>query len=448
MAAVLQDLSIVSVLLIIGFILRKKVPLFQKYFIPAAMIGGFLGLLAGPQILGNVTSVTLPIGQGISQMPGILINIVMTLTFLGAPKRDKKKKERKYTIAAIGSGITYHAQLFAGLVVAYIMMQFFDLPIGFGLTGVFGFFSGHGTAAATGANFVELGWQNAIGVATTIATAGMLSGIILGMLFNNIAIRKKQTSNSFSGVAISSVEKKGYVPVADRKPIGFGVTFPDSLDPLAMQVALCLLAYGGGILIRNGLILIHSELAKVPLFATCMLSGIIMNAIMHKLGLHDYLDKPTLSRISGLVLDVLVCSAIATTPIQVFTDYWLPIVALTVVLVLVNIVTNLYIGYKTYEENWFERSIGAYGTFSGVLATGLLLVRTVDPEFKTDAPQTASFAAASAYPYMLTYIALGPTLSYKLSPLLMIGWAFAITIVLFAIMRMKFWKKERRIPEH
>ena len=45
----LQSLGLLGVFLLIGVFLRAKLKIFQKTFIPASVIGGFLLLLLGPQ---------------------------------------------------------------------------------------------------------------------------------------------------------------------------------------------------------------------------------------------------------------------------------------------------------------------------------------------------------------------------------------------------------------
>ena len=49
---VAHDFAVVSILLAIGYFLRMKVKLFQRLFLPASIIGGLIGLIIGPQILG------------------------------------------------------------------------------------------------------------------------------------------------------------------------------------------------------------------------------------------------------------------------------------------------------------------------------------------------------------------------------------------------------------
>lgn len=443
MAQVLQDCAIVSVLLLIGYALRKHVKVFQKMYIPASLLGGFVGLLLGPQVLGAFSSVHLPIDKNISSLPGVLISVVMALTFLGT----KSSKSKSSLPSVFNAAITYQAQIFIGLIVAVIVMQFFDMPLGFGLTGIYGFFAGHGTAAATGSAFVDLGWADGLGVATTIATTGLLSGIIMGMVYVNIGIRKGWARKVDKPQDMPDDVKKGYIEPGKRKPIGYGVSYPDVLDPLALQAAICLIAYGGGILMRKGLILLWEPLKEIPVFATCMLSGVILNSLMKVTKTHKYTDRATIQRISGFLLEILVCSAIATTPIKVFTTYLVPIMALTLALMATNFVTTILLGYKMYPKDWFEGSLGCYGTFSGVLATGLMLVRAMDPNFETEGASIASTAAASSYAYMVFYIALGPLMSYQLEPWMFIGGTAILLIALFAVIRIFFWQKDRKCSD-
>lgn len=51
---VLYDLGYLSFLLLLGVFLRKKVKFLQNIYIPASLLGGFCGLILGPQILGSV----------------------------------------------------------------------------------------------------------------------------------------------------------------------------------------------------------------------------------------------------------------------------------------------------------------------------------------------------------------------------------------------------------
>ena len=70
----LQSLSLLSVLLLIGTFLRAKVKLFQKLYLPASVIGGFIGLLISPEILGKFSNFAISEDyiKTYSLLPGIL----------------------------------------------------------------------------------------------------------------------------------------------------------------------------------------------------------------------------------------------------------------------------------------------------------------------------------------------------------------------------------------
>ena len=62
---VLKDFAYLSTLLLIGFELRRRIRIFQKYFIPSALIAGTIGMFLGPSWLGTVSPVYIPFIGGI-----------------------------------------------------------------------------------------------------------------------------------------------------------------------------------------------------------------------------------------------------------------------------------------------------------------------------------------------------------------------------------------------
>lgn len=74
---VLKDFAYLSTLLLIGFELRRRIRIFQKYFIPSALIAGTIGMFLGPSWLGTVSPVYIPFSGGIGQWSGALCNICL-----------------------------------------------------------------------------------------------------------------------------------------------------------------------------------------------------------------------------------------------------------------------------------------------------------------------------------------------------------------------------------
>mgnify|MGYP000025453858 FL=1 len=73
----LKSTAFLGVLLLIGLYLRAKISLFRRFLVPASVIGGFLGLLLGPEVLGLTGyspispewNKTCPCLQGFSSFP-------------------------------------------------------------------------------------------------------------------------------------------------------------------------------------------------------------------------------------------------------------------------------------------------------------------------------------------------------------------------------------------
>ena len=55
--------------------------------------------------------------------------------------------------------------------------------------------------------------------------------------------------------------------------------------------------------------------------------------------------------------------------------------------ILWNVFCVLFLARRVFKDAWFERSIAEMGQSMGVTATGLLLLRVVDPDYKTPAAE-------------------------------------------------------------
>ena len=91
----------------------------------------------------------------------------------------------------------------------------------------------------------------------------------------------------------------------------------------------------------------------------------------------------------------------------------------------------LFPGPPLFLYAWFERSIAEFGQATGVTATGLMLLRTVDPENKTPAALSFGYKQLLHEPFMGggLWTALALTLVYQ------IGWlkVFWISLVMLSL---------------
>ena len=209
----LQALSLLSALLLVGTFLRAKVKLFQSLYLPASVIGGFIGMIISPEILGRFSnySISQEWVKTYSLLPGILSVPIFAAIPLGMflnNSNDNKKKNIKslypskvlicfglFQCAAMTqSAIGYATNMFFSKVNPQLNMY---RTFGYELSA--GFAGGHGLAASTGKLLESFGipqyeWEIAQGVAMTTATVGLIGGMIFGIIFINIAVRRNKTN--------------------------------------------------------------------------------------------------------------------------------------------------------------------------------------------------------------------------------------------------------------
>ena len=68
--------------------------------------------------------------------------------------------------------------------------------------------------------------------------------------------------------------------------------------------------------------------------------------------------------------------------------------------ILWNVFCVMVLARRMLPTHWFERAIAEMGKSMGVTATGLLLLRIVDPEQKTDAPSAFGYKQLLHEPFM------------------------------------------------
>lgn len=96
----LLDFAIASLFIMIGQLIRAKVKVVQKFFVPASMIAGFLALALGGQGL-NI----LPFSDAIGSYAGVLI--ILIFAAVGINGFTFSKKAIKSEVDRIGSYFSY-----------------------------------------------------------------------------------------------------------------------------------------------------------------------------------------------------------------------------------------------------------------------------------------------------------------------------------------------------
>lgn len=442
MQQVVYDFGTLSIFLLIGYFLRKKIKLLQNLYLPASVIGGLIGLLLSQQVLGKFSPIFFDLSEtGISKWAGVLTAVVFSVSFLGT--KPKAFGETAYS-AGLQCGFIHQGQALVGLLCAgfaIYILGYSDLPLGFGLTPVFGWYGGHGTALSAGTIFVEKGWAAGLDVSNTMATLGLVCGVIFGVIMINIGAKKGKTRYIKEAKQLSAEEKSGFIPVEKRKPIGKGVTHNDAIDPFGFALCWSGLICAGAKLMRTGLIACWSMLSNIPWFACCLILSMIVGLIFRKTGFDKYIDRPSMSRIAGMTMDYLVCAALCTLNLSTVATYIVPLVITTAAVLAFTYFCVPWFAKHVCHRDAFERTAGNFGQSCGVVATGLMLIRICDPENKSTAGDFVVAGSTIGYLWMIPYFTIGPVVSFTWSFGLQIGIAAGLMLLFFLLARFTRWEK-------
>lgn len=417
------DFCLMSLLLFLSKIIRIKVKAVQKLFIPSALIAGFLGMLLGEQGL-NI----LPFSSEMSSYPGILIAILFASMFLG----KQEKTSFKSMISNVGDTFFVNAAAEMSQFGFFIILGAVLLPVlfsgihkAFGLMLPAGFIGGHGTAAAVGEALGVSGWEEALSVGQTFATIGLLGGIGIGIILVNIGLRKGYVESTGDVKKLMSEMSSGLVPEEERQSIGDATVNPMSIDPLTWHFALILIAVGAAYLVNMCLRALIPSLA-FPLYGLALLCSVALQKGLKLIKMDSYVDRKVITHIGSSATDYLIAFGIATTKVSVVVKYAKPILFLSALGFLFIVAWHFTVSRRFFRDHWYERSLYIFGMSSGVMATGVILLRIVDPDFRTGVLEDFGVAWIFMSIVDLLIVSLAP-------PLVMSGYGLVFGVCLFVL---------------
>ena len=159
------------------------------------------------------------------------------------------------------------------------------------------------------------------------------------------------------------------------------------------------------------------------------LGGVLLQFVTKAVRKDLLIDRGQMERISGATLDFLVVSAVATIQLKVVAANWQPLVITIVAGTAWSVWVVMRIAPRVFRTAWFERAMAEFGQATGVTATGLMLLRTVDPENRTPAAVSFGYKQLLQEPVMSgIWTALAFTLVFN------IGWFKVWLISLFMLL--------------
>lgn len=452
----LQALSLLSVLLLVGTFLRAKVKLFQSLYLPASVIGGFIGMIISPEIFGRFSNYSISEEwiKTYSLLPGILSVPIFAAIPLGMFLNENKNIKSMYPSKVLICFGLFQCASMSQSAIGYATNMFFNkinpqlnMYRTFGYELSAGFAGGHGLAAATGKLLEGFGipqWEIAQGVALTTATIGLIGGIVFGIIFINLAVRKNKTKiiKRINDNADKSMEVGYNKDINKQNSLGRETFLSSSIETITFHLSIIFTVCGIAYIVLNFVKKMNiAGLNVLPVWTYSMIIMFALNFIIKKLNLVWMVDAKVKAKIMGTLSDFAIVSAMTSLPIKAIINYIAPI---TVMCILGFIITYLLVfplnSFFFKEDYSFERAIISWGTLTGVLITGMTLLKICDPEYKSPALSEFSlgFSLMSVtglliVPILNTVLAVGSTfdnfITAIISAILYFAFAFMVSFI-------------------
>ncbi len=431
--------SFLSAMLLVGFLIRAKVGFIQRYLFPSSLIGGIIAFLI-VNVLKMDTKIFETFAYHFFNLSFISIGLTPTPPEEKLEAHESKDSFKGALWMALFEGAIFPLQAaVGGIIVIIFVILGIKLHPAFGFLLPLGFEEGPGQALSFGKVWENYGFHNAAMVGITYAILGFVAAIVVGIPLVNWGIRKKLTAVGDGDLPEEFV--KGYYPPDREVDITERLTtHPANIESLAFQLTMVGLVYGITYFIMSFLSnLIGGNEGKLAWGFFFLFGMVIAMGIKSLLGFFkvDYLlSVPLQRRITGFSVDYLIVSTGAAIQLAIIGKYIVPILIIAAAGAAVTLWMALFLGRRLHSYN-IERMAAIFGTVTGTVSTGILLLRIVDPEFKTPVIKEIGFMNIFAVPiiFVLTMLINLAPFSWKIGTLGVVLIFLGISVFFLALMK-------------
>jgi ESS family glutamate:Na+ symporter len=367
--------------------IRAVVAPMRRYGLPASIVGGTLGLVLGPSVMG-----VLPLyGDVLEAAVYHGLAVVFIAVSLQPPAQGKQGGGARALAFGITAMVALQTAVGLGVILLLGLAVGSHYHPGFGLMLPLGFEQGPGQALSIGSAWEQSGMPDGAQVGLIIAASGFAWSIFVGLPL--VAWGKAKglvgSTGSDAGAVVDGGED---VPVL---PAG-------SLELLSHQVLIIGVVY----LATYGVCLgLSRALASAPDLANMiwgfhfMIGALIAMAVrpmLVRLPGGSPVHGGLLGRIAGITVDFATCAALAAVQIGVLAANWLPILLVSLAGGIATLAAVVWLSRRAFPEAAFEHCVLWFGMSTGTLPMGLALLRIIDPELKSPAPVSAVLGSAGS----------------------------------------------------
>ncbi len=452
----------VATLLLIGVVasgyLLVRLPFVRRLYLPTSLAAGLLLLVLGPQVAGQYFpqwQIPAEFYDMWSVLPRYMITLVFAALFLGKPLlslRDMWKLAGPQV--AFGQSIAWGQYAVAGLLTLFVLTPLLGMPsISAALLEV-SFEGGHGTVAGMAPVFEDLDFETGKQIATGLATASLVTALIVGIILINWA---RARGHLKTGNIIRLARNQVYYHHIVRELRKKGVSLRKVVTPRLLLSHLILLgmSVGFGWLIHQGLLLVEALtwgrdgvrfFGYVPLFTFAMFGGMIAQVFWKKCGFT--ISREIIELISTLTLTLLIMAAIGTMSLEFLVTDGLAFGLIYAAGVAWILFMFFVFAKRIFQRYWFQNAIISFGQSMGMTATGLLFAQMVDPKNRTNAVEGFAYKQLMFEPFVgggiVTALSMPVILLIGLPTFTSIAVVVTLGWITFGVLHFRPRKRRRR----
>lgn len=415
---VMVQFGFIAGVMLVANALRRKIPMIRRSLMPTAVIAGFLALLLR-------LSGLLPVDGSFMEMVTYhSIALGFIALSLRMPSKAAAEDSGELTAAKSGALIVscYLLQGILGLVIS-IGLAFTVMPNLFKAAGILlpmGYGQGPGQANNVGSAYEVLGFQGGQSFGLSLAAAGFICACVVGVASLNLLYRQKKFSvnrpDVLSGsVTLETFQNENEIPIEE------------SIDRFSIQAAMVLLVYLGTFFFADAVTGLLNERAPgvgatiSPLiwgfnFVIGSLLAILFRRFIqwltrHRIMTRQYPNNYLLARIAGAAFDLMVVAGITAIDIRDLSGLLVPFLLMAISGCIATYYYLKWICKKLYPRYYYEGLLSMFGMMTGTISSGVLLLREIDPSFRTPAANNLLTGTSAAILFgapMLILIGMAP----------------------------------------
>jgi ESS family glutamate:Na+ symporter len=394
--------------MLLANVLRRKIPFLRKSMMPTAVIAGLIGLLLRETVRW-ATGFDL---FDAATLDGLVYHL-LSIGFIALCLREKDDYEKEFDKSeakpargrALKTGgfivASYLMQALVGIAVTVFLAFTFmpELNSAVGIMLPLGFGQGPGQAGNTGGIWDAINVFEDWGIAgvgrnfgLAVAAMGFIWASIPGIfLVNRIAKRKGLKLHTDQNPTSSRVGSQ-MIEGPDEVPLS------ESIDKFSLQLCMVMGVYFVTIGVIIGIEALLNLAGQRSLVATvwgfsfivAVVLALLTKAILRKLRKSNimhrkYPNSYMMNRISGAAFDISITAALCAISFSLLGSLWVPLLIMSTLGGVATIFFVRWLADRLYPDYKDEAFLGMYGMMTGTISNGMILLREIDPDYKTNA---------------------------------------------------------------